>query len=103
LYFKVDLETGRKRSWIETEEKEIIDLCGEPPGGTVVMRRTGTVGMDSMFVFFRRCRVGTPMFIQSRYKIRRSVADLGSGPCLPPGFGSDMNYKFNFEDLLLKP
>jgi len=25
---KVDLETGRRRSWVETEEKELIDLCG---------------------------------------------------------------------------
>jgi hypothetical protein len=29
---QVDLETGKRRSWLETEEKEIIDLCGETPG-----------------------------------------------------------------------
>jgi hypothetical protein len=29
---QVDLETGKRRSWVETEEKEMIDLCGETPG-----------------------------------------------------------------------
>jgi hypothetical protein len=28
---EVDLETGRQKSWMETEEKELIDLCGETP------------------------------------------------------------------------
>ena len=26
---EVDLETGKRRSWIETENKELIDITGE--------------------------------------------------------------------------
>ncbi len=32
IVLQVDLETGKRRSWVETEEKEMIDLCGETPG-----------------------------------------------------------------------
>ena len=39
---QVDLETGKRKSWVETEEKEIIDLCGETPGSTsrVLLKET---------------------------------------------------------------
>ena len=28
---EVDLDTGRRRSWVETTEVEVLDLCGELP------------------------------------------------------------------------
>jgi hypothetical protein len=31
ILLQVDLETGKRRSWLETEEKEMIDLCRETP------------------------------------------------------------------------
>ena len=28
---EVDLETGARRSWVETSEYEVLDLCGDTP------------------------------------------------------------------------
>merc|ERR1719436_708785 len=28
---EVDLDTGKRRSWVETTEYEVLDLCGETP------------------------------------------------------------------------
>ena len=28
---EVDLDTGKRRSWLETNEYEVLDLCGDTP------------------------------------------------------------------------
>ena len=30
---EVDLDTGKRRSWVETTEYEVLDLCGETEEG----------------------------------------------------------------------
>ena len=45
---EVDLDTGRRRSWVETTEVEVLDLCGEsadrPKPGTMHEEGEGSRG-----------------------------------------------------------
>jgi len=72
MIVQVDLESGTRRSWVELEEKELIDLCGgETPGQISIFFYLLIPSIQIRGGSFSREVVSKPLYVLAIWEVER--------------------------------